>query len=57
MLVGDYNLPDGIVLSVPVIFTDRKWSVLSDVTREDNLKERLEIAASELRQVCEITQK
>ncbi|XP_034006878.1 putative malate dehydrogenase 1B [Trematomus bernacchii] len=47
---GDYNLPDGIVLSVPVIFTDRKWSVLSDVTREDNLKERLEIAASELRQ-------
>ncbi|KAF3857218.1 hypothetical protein F7725_009077 [Dissostichus mawsoni] len=49
-ICGDYNLPDGIVLSVPVIFTDRKWSVLSDVTREDNLKERLEIAASELRQ-------
>ncbi|KAI4831403.1 hypothetical protein KUCAC02_000945 [Chaenocephalus aceratus] len=51
---GDYNLPDGIVLSVPVIFTDRKWSVLSDVTREDNLKKRLEIAASELRQEKEL---
>ncbi|KAK5847618.1 hypothetical protein PBY51_016732 [Eleginops maclovinus] len=51
---GDYNLPEGIVLSVPVTFTDRKWSVLSDVTLEDDLKERLQIAARELKQEKEL---
>ncbi|XP_029305331.1 putative malate dehydrogenase 1B [Cottoperca gobio] len=51
---GDYNLPDGIVLSIPVTFTDGKWSVLSDVTVGDELKERLQLFASELMQEKEL---
>ncbi|XP_044043983.1 putative malate dehydrogenase 1B isoform X2 [Siniperca chuatsi] len=51
---GYYNLPDDIVLSVPVTFTDGKWSVLSDVTVGDELKERLQLSASELRQEKEL---
>nr|XP_046238892.1 putative malate dehydrogenase 1B [Scatophagus argus] len=43
-----YNLPDGIVLSVPVTFAEGKWSVLSDVTVGDELKERLRRYAREL---------
>uniref|UniRef100_A0A8C2WSZ1 Malate dehydrogenase 1B, NAD (soluble) n=1 Tax=Cyclopterus lumpus TaxID=8103 RepID=A0A8C2WSZ1_CYCLU len=52
---GDYNLPDGIVLSLPVTFTDGKWSALLDLTVGDELRERLQLYASELRQVCQIT--
>uniref|UniRef100_A0A3B5B020 Malate dehydrogenase 1B n=1 Tax=Stegastes partitus TaxID=144197 RepID=A0A3B5B020_9TELE len=52
---GHNNLPDDIVQSVPVKFTDGKWSVVSDVTVGDELKERLQLSASELRQVCEKT--
>lgn len=52
LLVGHNNLPDGVVLSVPVTFTDGKWSVLFEVTVGDELKERLQLSASELRQVC-----
>ncbi|XP_070786927.1 putative malate dehydrogenase 1B [Enoplosus armatus] len=51
---GYYNLPDGIVLSVPVTFTDGKWSVLFDVTVGDELKERLQLSASELKQEKEL---
>ncbi|XP_071320189.1 putative malate dehydrogenase 1B isoform X2 [Trachinotus anak] len=46
---GYYNLPDGIVLSVPVTFKDGKWSVLFDVTVGDELKDRLRLSAHELR--------
>lgn len=49
--VGYYDLPDGIVLSVPITFVDGKWSVLFDVTVGEELKERLHLSASELRQV------
>lgn len=49
--VGYYDLPDGIVLSVPITFMDGKWSVLFDVTVGEELKERLHLSASELRQV------
>ncbi|XP_051284206.1 putative malate dehydrogenase 1B [Dicentrarchus labrax] len=47
---GFYGLPAGIVLSVPVTFTDGKWSVLSDVTVGDELKERLQLSARELKE-------
>ncbi|XP_067438814.1 putative malate dehydrogenase 1B isoform X1 [Thunnus thynnus] len=51
---GHYNLPDGIVLSVPVTFTDGKWSTLFEVTVGDELKEKLQLSASELRQEKEL---
>ncbi|XP_056226879.1 putative malate dehydrogenase 1B [Seriola aureovittata] len=51
---GYYNLPDGIVLSVPVTFTEGKWSVLFDVTVGDELKEKLQLSASELRREKEL---
>ncbi|XP_062236476.1 putative malate dehydrogenase 1B [Platichthys flesus] len=46
---GRFNLPDGIVLSVPVTFTDDKWS-LFDVPVGYELNERLQVSASELMQ-------
>ena len=51
-LLGLCDLPDGIVLSVPVTLTDGKWSPLLDVTVGDELKERLGLCANELQQVC-----
>lgn len=54
--VGHYDLPGGIVLSVPVTFTDGKWSVLLDVTVGDELKERLQLSASEIRRVRQGTE-
>lgn len=48
--VGYYDLPGGVVLSVPLIFTDGKWSALSDVTIGVDLKERLQRSANEIRQ-------
>ncbi|XP_070813780.1 putative malate dehydrogenase 1B [Chaetodon trifascialis] len=51
---GYYNVPDGIVLSVPVTFRDGAWSVLSDVTVGHKLKERLQLSAAELRQEKEL---
>ncbi|XP_004552726.3 putative malate dehydrogenase 1B isoform X1 [Maylandia zebra] len=47
---GHYSLPDGIVFSVPLTFTDGKWSVVSELTVENELKYRLELSASELQQ-------
>uniref|UniRef100_A0A3Q4GK40 Malate dehydrogenase 1B, NAD (soluble) n=1 Tax=Neolamprologus brichardi TaxID=32507 RepID=A0A3Q4GK40_NEOBR len=35
---GHYSLPDGIVFSVPLTFTDGKWSVVSELTVENELK-------------------
>ncbi|TKS66338.1 putative malate dehydrogenase 1B [Collichthys lucidus] len=51
---GFHDLPEGIVLSVPVSFVDGKWSVRFDVPVEDELKERLKISASELKQEKEL---
>lgn len=48
--VGYYDLPDGVVLSVPLTFTDGKWSALPDVTIEVDLKERLQHSANEIGQ-------
>lgn len=48
--VGYYDLPDGIVLSVPLTFTDGKWFALSDVTIGVDLKERLQHSANEIGQ-------
>ncbi|KAK2856833.1 hypothetical protein Q5P01_005568 [Channa striata] len=47
---GYYDLPESVILSVPVTFADGKWSVLFDVTVEEELKERLQLSASELTQ-------
>ncbi|XP_005450127.1 putative malate dehydrogenase 1B isoform X3 [Oreochromis niloticus] len=47
---GHYSLPDGIVFSVPVTFTDGKWSVVSELIVENELKHRLELSVSELQQ-------
>ncbi|KAM7375113.1 hypothetical protein PAMA_014276 [Pampus argenteus] len=47
---GYDNLPDGVVMSVPVTFRDNKWAVLFEVALGDELKERLQLFASELRQ-------
>uniref|UniRef100_A0A3B4GHT7 Malate dehydrogenase 1B n=1 Tax=Pundamilia nyererei TaxID=303518 RepID=A0A3B4GHT7_9CICH len=51
VILGHYSLPDGIVFSVPLTFTDGKWSVVSELTVENELKYRLELSASELQQV------
>lgn len=48
---GRHDLPDGAVLSVPVTFADGKWSALADVSVGDELKETLELSASEIRRV------
>uniref|UniRef100_A0A3Q3GT77 Malate dehydrogenase 1B, NAD (soluble) n=1 Tax=Labrus bergylta TaxID=56723 RepID=A0A3Q3GT77_9LABR len=50
---GYFNLPDGIVLSVPVTFKDGEWSVLFDVTVGEVLQERLQLIASELGEVSQ----
>ncbi|XP_011604432.2 putative malate dehydrogenase 1B [Takifugu rubripes] len=47
---GYHDLPDGVVLSVPLTFTDGKWSALSDVTIGVDLKERLQHSANEIGQ-------
>ncbi|XP_056286992.1 putative malate dehydrogenase 1B isoform X2 [Pseudoliparis swirei] len=47
---GEYNLPDGVVLSLPVTFTDGKWSALLDLTVGEELRERLQLYANELKQ-------
>uniref|UniRef100_A0A3Q1HCU8 Lactate/malate dehydrogenase C-terminal domain-containing protein n=1 Tax=Anabas testudineus TaxID=64144 RepID=A0A3Q1HCU8_ANATE len=52
---GYCDLPDGIILSVPVTFTQGKWSVLFDVTVGNELKERLHLSASKVQQVCQVT--
>lgn len=46
--VGYYDLPDGVVLSIPLTFTDGKWSILSDVNIGVDLKERLQLSANEI---------
>ncbi|XP_029924404.1 putative malate dehydrogenase 1B [Myripristis murdjan] len=51
---GHYNLPDGIVFSIPVTFKDGKWSPLPDVTIQDEMRERLQLSADELRQEKEL---
>ncbi|XP_070712041.1 putative malate dehydrogenase 1B [Pempheris klunzingeri] len=51
---GYHNLPDDIVLSLPVTFRGGKWSLLFDVTLTDELTERLQLSARELRQEKEL---
>lgn len=54
LLAGEYNLPDGIVLSLPVNFTGGKLGVLSEATIGDELKEKLCFFARELMQVYQV---
>lgn len=48
---GQYNIPAGIVFSMPVRFQDGKWSVLPDVTIGDELRAKLQLIADQLRVV------
>lgn len=48
--VGYDDLPEGVVLSVPLTFMAGEWSVLSDVTVGDDLKKRLQLSADEIKQ-------
>ncbi|KAM9836063.1 putative malate dehydrogenase 1B [Aulostomus maculatus] len=48
---GQKDLPEGAVLSVPVRFTDGKWSVTLDGPLGDDVKETLQVSARELGQV------
>ncbi|KAF7646709.1 hypothetical protein LDENG_00183610 [Lucifuga dentata] len=47
---GHPDLPDGLVFSVPATFMDGKWSVMSGVAVGEELRERLQLSAGELRQ-------
>uniref|UniRef100_A0A6Q2Z3N4 Lactate/malate dehydrogenase C-terminal domain-containing protein n=1 Tax=Esox lucius TaxID=8010 RepID=A0A6Q2Z3N4_ESOLU len=48
---GQYNLPAGVVFSMPVTFQHGRWSELSDVIIGDELRAKLQIAVDELREV------
>lgn len=48
--VGYDDLPEGVVLSVPLTFMAGEWSVLSDVTVGEDLKKRLQLSADEIKQ-------
>ncbi|KAM9766749.1 putative malate dehydrogenase 1B [Menidia menidia] len=51
---GFYDLPDGIVFSVPVTFTEGKWSPLMEVNVGEQLRGRLQLCAEELLQEKEL---
>lgn len=51
LCLGHFDLPDGIVFSVPVTFKERKWSVFPHVTIGDELDERLQLFVSEIQEV------
>lgn len=48
---GHFDLPEGIVISVPVTFKGGEWSVFKDVTVKGELEERLQLLASEIEEV------
>lgn len=48
--VGYDDLPEGVVLSVPLTFMAGEWSILSDVTVGEDLKKRLQLSADEIKQ-------
>lgn len=51
---GHFDLPDGIIFSVPVTFKDGEWSVFKSVTVKEELEERLQLLASEIAEVCRL---
>uniref|UniRef100_A0A672YVI8 Malate dehydrogenase 1B, NAD (soluble) n=1 Tax=Sphaeramia orbicularis TaxID=375764 RepID=A0A672YVI8_9TELE len=52
--LGKYDLPEDVILSVPVTFTAGKWSVVPEVNIEDKLRDKLRLSATELRQEKEL---
>lgn len=48
--VGHHDLPEDVVLSVPLTFKAGDWSALSDVTVGEDLKKRLQLSANEIKQ-------
>ncbi|CAN9498423.1 unnamed protein product [Ophioblennius macclurei] len=51
---GHFDVPEGVVMSVPVTFKEGKCSVLSDLSVGEKLKERLQLFVSELLQEKEL---
>ena len=51
IFAGQFNIPTGIVFSMPVRFGSGQWSVLSDVTIGDKLRARMQISADQLKTV------
>ncbi|KAL1022346.1 hypothetical protein UPYG_G00025460 [Umbra pygmaea] len=51
---GQYNIPAGVVFSMPVRFQNGRWTVLSDVIIGDELRAKLQIAVDELKQEKEL---
>lgn len=51
LALGHFDLPEGIVFSVPVTFKDGEWSVFKHVTVTGELEERLQLLASEVAEV------
>lgn len=50
-MLGHFDLPEGIVFSVPVTFKDGEWSVFKHVTVKGELEEKLQLLASEIAEV------
>ncbi|KAL2087508.1 hypothetical protein ACEWY4_016336 [Coilia grayii] len=48
---GEYNIPKGLVFSMPVIFNCGQWSVLPDLTITDELRIKIEDSISQLKTV------
>ncbi|XP_043096740.1 putative malate dehydrogenase 1B [Puntigrus tetrazona] len=51
---GQFEIPAGFVFSVPVSFRDGRWSVRSDVTVTDELRQNLSACAEELKRERDI---
>ncbi|KAM6945669.1 putative malate dehydrogenase 1B [Aplochiton taeniatus] len=50
---GQFNIPAGIVFSMPVSFNNGKWSVWTDVTIGDELRAKLQMAIVQLQEVSD----
>ncbi|XP_031414542.1 putative malate dehydrogenase 1B [Clupea harengus] len=51
---GEYNIPKGLVVSMPVIFNCGEWSVLPNLAITDELRIRIEDSISQLKTEKEI---
>ncbi|XP_075224767.1 malate dehydrogenase 1 [Lycorma delicatula] len=45
---GSYDIPKDIIFSFPCVVSDKKWSIVQDLTIEDFAREKLDITANEL---------
>lgn len=54
---GQFGIPAGLVFSMPVSFSGGCWSVRTDVTVTDELKQKLNACADELKMVSTRSEK